>query len=112
MAQVRLFQTGMHVSWKTGENITVQVGEELGDGEYLCETLETYPPDLKDQHAAELAARDANYRAGMATLRESHAAEIERLSAPPPPTPGPPQNEGTSAQHQRDLEEFRAKAAQ
>ncbi|MFI4977546.1 MAG: hypothetical protein ACHQC8_02545 [Solirubrobacterales bacterium] len=79
MAKVRLMQTGMHVPWAVGEIVTVQVASDAGDGEFLCDTIETYPADFKDQHVAELTARDLNHAGAMEAQRAQHAAEVERL---------------------------------
>lgn len=69
--QVKLLQTGAHAAWQVDEIITVKVVAVDDVGAYECETLETYPPDLKELHAAEIAA-----------LHQKHAAEIATLNPP------------------------------
>lgn len=69
--KVRLTQTAMHVPWREGEIVTVQVTSDDGDGIYGCETIETFPPDLKDQHVAALQARDLQHQERVAELDQT-----------------------------------------
>jgi len=52
--------------WQEGEIITVRVTAVEKDG-YTCETIETYPPDMKERHAARIEE-----------LMAEHEAELQR----------------------------------
>lgn len=53
--RVKLLQTETHAPWQAGEIISVQVASVDADGAYACDTLDTFPADIKEQHAAEIA---------------------------------------------------------
>lgn len=73
--RVKLLQTGEHAPWQETEIITVQVVAIRDLGEYDCETLETYPPDLKDQHAAVIERIHKLHQEEL-DLRDTKHAEI------------------------------------
>lgn len=81
--RVKLLQTGAHVPWQDGEIVTVQVASVDPDGAYECETLETYPPDLKEKHQAELdsqaLALAAHHETLMAEQAQGHAEVVKAL---------------------------------
>lgn len=77
--RVKLLQTGAHAPWQVDEIITVQVVAVDDVGAYECETMDTYPPGLREQHQAELAQAHADYQGTIAELRVAHAAEVDKL---------------------------------
>lgn len=72
MANVTLRQLEDHTPWQPGEIVTVKVTLIDPDGDYVCETLETFPADLKEKHAAALADLQL---------------QLEQAKAVPPPAP-------------------------
>jgi hypothetical protein len=109
MPTVKLLTTGGHAPWKPGEIVAVA---------YECETLETFPADIKDQHAAELALRDTNHAAVVDDLQAKHAAELAQfvpLTVATPTTSeqtvGVGEDVAFNAQHQKDLADHLAKQA-
>ena|SRR5437773_11787678 len=107
--QVKLTAAG-HNAWKEGEIITIQVKSVDEEG-YTCETIETYPADLKDQHKIELSLMNANHLQAVAEINARHRAEIEGLRAVPVEAPVPVAVEAVqqpetdfNKQHLADLE--------
>lgn len=98
--KIRLVQLVAHAPWQVGEIVTVQVAAVADAGAYECETLETYPPDIKEQHAkaitaaelqADLVVRDRERQLHLAV------AEIDRLKALYEPAPVPAKPETPAA---------------
>lgn len=56
------------VPWQPGEILTVQIANVDADGNYIAETMETFPPDLKQRHASELAQLHADHKARVEEL--------------------------------------------
>jgi hypothetical protein len=88
MAKVRLTQMDAHTPWQEGELVTLQVVVVKGDGEYECETHDTYPPGLKEQHAAELAALDERHVAARKQALEDLHAELTGVAPSGAPVSG------------------------
>lgn len=68
--RVTLQQTAEHAPWQVGEILTIEVAEVADDGTLICETHDTFPPDLKEQH-----------RAALEELSGQHKQEVEVLQA-------------------------------
>lgn len=82
--RVRFQQTEANtVPWQPGEVISLQVVEvDPADGSYVCETVETFPADLKQRHAEQIAQLEADHRAALATLtpKEEPPEQAEPLN--------------------------------
>lgn len=82
MAKVALTQLDEHAPWQEGEIVTVQVLQAKG-GAYICETLETYPPDLKQRHADELEQMQTLHAQAFAEMTQRHQEELARAQGRP-----------------------------
>lgn len=70
------------VPWEPGEIVVIQIVERAADGTYTCDTLDTFPADIKERHAAQLAQANGEHAETVRQLlleREVHAAEITAL---------------------------------
>lgn len=83
--RVKLLQTGAHAPWQEGEIVTVQVVTIDDAGAYECETLETYPADIKERHAEQVASMQTNHETQITALREQHDRELAEARKPPEP---------------------------
>ena len=79
--RVKLTSTGEHAVWQIGELVTVKVTAVEEDGSYEVETIETYAPDLKEQHARQLGDQDAFHIGLHNELAARHVDEVARLTA-------------------------------
>jgi hypothetical protein len=67
--------------WQVGELVTVEIVTANPDGTYDAETHETYPPDLKEQHAAAIAGQARQHAAEKEAIADAHRRVVEHLAA-------------------------------
>ena len=58
--------------WQVGEIICIKVTAIGKDGGYECETIETFPADIKERHAGELAALKLAFETDFQRLHEAY----------------------------------------
>lgn len=80
-AHFRITEDTAHAPWQKDEIVCLKVVEVDPAGGYQVETVETWPADLKERHAAELEDMRRFHQATLDAQAARHQIELESAQA-------------------------------